>query len=184
MEKVSVPAQAGRLINAVASIGYDPEVALCDLMDNSIDADARMIRVVLVEDIHEEGQADTVGRYIIADDGSGMEKEQLVNAFTLGSDREYPGGSLGKFGLGLKSAGLALGSRITLISKTASSEICCAVLSISDVVESDDYRIALGSPPGDLKSTWEDNAPNSGHGTVLVIDEATESRPAFAQFKR
>ena len=33
MRKTEVPAAPGRLINALARIGYDTEVALCDLID-------------------------------------------------------------------------------------------------------------------------------------------------------
>ena len=43
MERVPVPIAPGRLINAVARIGYDPEVALTDLIDNSIDAESQNI---------------------------------------------------------------------------------------------------------------------------------------------
>src|SRR5438093_767333 len=111
MEKVQVRAAPGRLINAVAKIGYDPEVAICDIMDNSVDAGATWIRLQLEPLIQEsEGETDTIEKYIIADDGSGMDKETLVEAFTLGSERDYSPHSLGKFGLGLKSAGLSQGN--------------------------------------------------------------------------
>ena len=101
MDKVQVPVNHGRLIHAVANIGYDPEVALCDLMDNCVDAQAATIRVTLAKNTHEdEGETDTVREYIIADDGSGMDRDTLVNAFTLGADHLRPPRSLGKFGLG------------------------------------------------------------------------------------
>jgi hypothetical protein len=120
MEKVPVPAAPGRLIHAVANIGYDPEVALADLVDNSFDARARQIRVVLSQELQgERGETDTISQYLIADDGCGMDREALINAFTLGTRRVYLPHALGKFGLGLKSAGLSLGRQITLVSKTS-----------------------------------------------------------------
>lgn len=45
MEKVKVHASPGRLINAVANMGYDHEVAICDLIDNSIDANATTVNI-------------------------------------------------------------------------------------------------------------------------------------------
>ena len=73
MERVPVPTNAGRLINAVARIGYDPEVALTDLIDNSIDAGSHNINVVLVPN-HTDDNGNTVTKYIIADDGCGMNR--------------------------------------------------------------------------------------------------------------
>jgi hypothetical protein len=120
MERVDVPAAPGRLIYAVARIGYDPEVALCDLIDNCLDARATNISVTVVPEYHaEDGETDTIAQYILSDDGCGMDRDTLVRAFTLGSERAYPKGSLGKFGLGLKSAGLSLGNRIVVLSKTS-----------------------------------------------------------------
>ncbi len=41
----------------------------------------------------------------------------LLNALKLGSTAEYPRGSLSKYGMGLKSAGFSLGTRIEVISR-------------------------------------------------------------------
>jgi hypothetical protein len=183
MTKVEIPAHAGKLVAAVASIGYDPEVALCDLMDNCVDAGAKTIRVQLEEQFNdEEGTTDTVGRYIIVDDGSGMDEQGLKNAFTLGSERDYPAGSLGKFGLGLKSAGLSLGNKLALVSKQSDTKLCCAVLEVSDIQQYGKYRIDLGDPPDHYLAIWETLAPSSDHGTLLIIEEPTDSQPAFQAF--
>src|SRR6266511_4589556 len=100
MDKVEVKAAPGRLIHAIANIGYDTEVALCDLMDNSIDAGATKIVFELVQEAKdEEGQSNTIGEYVIADDGTGMDRDTLIDAFTLGTPKKYPAHSLGKFGL-------------------------------------------------------------------------------------
>jgi hypothetical protein len=71
MERIPVPTHLDRLVNAVANIGYDPEVALCDLMDNSVDAGADKV-VVHFERSVGEADTDTIIEYAIADDGSGM----------------------------------------------------------------------------------------------------------------
>jgi hypothetical protein len=183
MTKVEVPTKSGRLINAVARIGYDVEVALCDLMDNSIDAGATQINVIMSEQVQEtEGQTDLVCSYLIADDGIGMDDQALIGAFTLGSDRDYPNGSLGKFGLGLKSAGLSLGNRIVLVSKTSNGTLTCAILSVEDIVTSGEYRIDLGEPPANLLTLWNEHTPNPDHGTLLYIDQPTESQPGYSAF--
>src|SRR5258708_6991374 len=124
MEKVAVKAAPGRLIVAVANIGYDPEVAICDIMDNSVDAGATWIRLQLDPLMQEtEGETDTINTYIIADNGSGMDQDTLIEAFTLGSEREYSPHSLGKFGIGLKSAGLSLGNEIVVMTQKAGKDV-------------------------------------------------------------
>ncbi len=182
MKKIDVPANPGRLIHAVANIGYDPEVALCDLMDNSIDARANRIAVELKRDVHErDGQSDSISSYIIADDGIGMDEDTLINAFTLGTKRDYPGGSLGKFGLGLKSAGLSLGDEIVILTESADSSPICARFSITDIERTGEYQIDLGDIPDEYSDMWESHH-DEGPGTVLIVRELNEGQPSYSRF--
>ena len=181
MEKVEVPTNAGKLINAVARIGYDPEVAICDLIDNCIDADATSIDVKLKKN-GQEGQSDIISSYVITDNGVGMDSDTLIGAFTLGTDREYRPRSLGKFGIGLKSAGLSLGNEITIITRAADSEPICARLSMSDVEQSGRYEIDLGEVPDEMHAVWE-AAGIEAHGTVLLIRQLTDGQPPHADFQ-
>lgn len=184
MDKVQVPVAAGRLISAVARIGYDPEVALCDLVDNSIDAEARKIDIHLMQEVREEeGAPDRIHRYVIVDDGTGMDNDTLVGAFTLGTPREYPPHSLGKFGLGLKSAGLSLGSQIIIITKkSTSTSPICAVLTMADVEESGKYEIELGDPPVEHLELWKEMALSQEHGTLVLLRQLTENQPPYTRF--
>jgi len=184
MKKIAVPSNPGRLINAVASMGYDMEVALTDLMDNSLDANASAIQVDLVVESHEEkGDSDTIKQYVIADNGTGMDQETLINAFTLGTIRDYLPHSLGKFGLGLKSAGLSLGDEIVIITKTTGmSEPMCAILSLAEVEESGKYEIDLGIPSGDTLDLWQKHRLTDSQGTVLAIRHLNDNQPSYAAF--
>ena len=186
MEKVDVPAAPGRLISAVARIGYDPEVALCDLIDNCIDAGGTEINVTLIPEYNlDEGETDTISRYIISDNGSGMDRGMLIKAFTLGSNREYPPHSLGKFGLGLKSAGLSLGNRIVLLSKTeVMPSPLCAVLPMEEVENTGEYKIELGEVPEQYQEYWTKYAVNQDrqHGTTLILEELNDNQPSFSRF--
>ena len=182
LEKVNVPANPGRLIGAVASIGYDPEVALCDLIDNSIDAHAKKIHIKLEkEEQGDEGRSDTIESYTIIDDGDGMDRDTLLGAFTLGTERDYPHGSLGKFGLGLKSAGLSLGDEIVVLTQRQDHSPLYAKLSRSDIEQSGVYQIDLGDIPDEYAEYWE-NSVHEGHGTILIIRNLVESRPPYSSF--
>ena len=179
MPKVRVPINHGRLINAVANIGYDPEVALCDLMDNCLDAHANTIWVTLGKDTQEEeGEADAIREYIIADDGIGMNRDTLINAFTLGADHLRAPRSLGKFGLGLKSAGLSLGRELIIVTRAEGEPILCAKLSLSSVEESGQYEIDLGEVPAEYSAY----ATIEQHGTVVLIRDLNDNQPSHTRF--
>ena len=180
MKKTKVPANPGRLIGAVANIGYDHEVALCDLVDNCIDAKASKVEIALDKESHEaEGRSDSIGAYVISDDGTGMDESTLVDAFTLGTQKDYPPGSLGKFGLGLKSAGLALGREIILLTSTGGSPLC-ARLSIAEVEMTGKYEIDLGDVPDELTHYWD--RYGSTPGTVLLLRDLHSNQPAYSAF--
>ncbi|MBT6492796.1 MAG: ATP-binding protein, partial [Deltaproteobacteria bacterium] len=78
------------------------------IADNSIAAKATHIHIHLdVSPAKEFHQKNSVERYVIADNGNGMDETQVTNALKLGSAAGYPDQSLSKYGLGLKSAGFS-----------------------------------------------------------------------------
>lgn len=184
MQRRPVQPNPARLLHAIASIGYDPEVALCDLVDNCLDAACEHIEIQLVQEIHEdEGETDSVAAYVIADDGTGMDEAGLENAFKIGSDRTYGPNELGKFGIGLKSAALSLGNRIAVVTKRANlDKPICAILSASDVEERNEYAIDIGDPPDELATLWRRHAPNENHGTLVLVSDLNDSQPPYSRF--
>lgn len=88
---------ARRLVRSLRDMGYDFTTAVADLVDNSLEAEATVVTI----DVEFEGDESWVR---IIDNGHGMTEEELVEAMRYGSDREYDDQSLGKFGLGLKTA--------------------------------------------------------------------------------
>ena len=102
---------AGILIYALQHLGYKNDVALCDIIDNSIDAGATVIQLEIAAD-----------RIIIADNGCGMNKETLNEALRLGSDVVRDDAScLGKFGMGLSTASMSIANKTIVLTKTAES---------------------------------------------------------------
>lgn len=102
------------LIESMRAIGYTPETALADLIDNSISADASMIGI--------EYDAADEPFVALLDDGHGMDAAELTNAMRHGSRNPVDARSvqdLGRFGLGLKTASLSQCRRLTVVSKQA-----------------------------------------------------------------
>jgi hypothetical protein len=111
-DRLMIPS-ARRLMESLRDIGYDAPAAVADLVDNSIDADARNVDITIAA----EG-ADSWVR--IADDGSGMSSGRLDEAMRYGSARDYGDEDLGAFGLGLKTASLSQCRRLTVATRTSS----------------------------------------------------------------
>ena len=110
MDKEMIPS-ARRLMESLRDIGYDLSAAVADLVDNSLDADAEHVRIDLGHDLD--------GGWIrIADDGIGMTERQLDEAMRYGSARDYGLDDLGHFGLGLKTASLSQGRRLTVATRS------------------------------------------------------------------
>lgn len=119
---IDIEFDAVRVCEAISKIGYEPYSAIMDIIDNSVTAKSKNIYISL---FLKEGKnlrsRNSVEKYRIVDDGQGMDAQGIINAFTLGSTQNYSSGSLSKYGMGLKSAGLSLGSKISIISKKDNS---------------------------------------------------------------
>lgn len=111
MSSVEVIPSARRLVKSLRDVGYEFVTAVADLIDNCIEAKAKTVWVDVVWD----GENSYVS---IADNGEGMALATLKEAMRFGSERDYEGEDLGKFGLGLKTASLSQCERFTVASRS------------------------------------------------------------------
>ena len=96
---------------SLRGLGYEPKEAIADLIDNSIKAEANKIRVTLFWD----GKKSWIA---IRDNGEGFTPKSIMDAMTLYKktpSREKT--DLGQFGMGLKTASISMGRRLTVITK-------------------------------------------------------------------
>ncbi|MCG9659449.1 ATP-binding protein [Vibrio mediterranei] len=101
----------GRLVEGLRDTGYSIEAAFADIVDNSIAAKATKVWIKIYLDV--------IGdlRVLISDNGEGMDLTTLLNAMRYGSPKRESPNSLGKFGMGLKTASTAFCKRLTVLSK-------------------------------------------------------------------
>lgn len=114
---ISIPPKASALIGSLRGLGYSPETALADLVDNSITAGAATVSI----DLQWNGGAPIAA---ILDDGKGMDEACLADALRLGGegpDSQRDERDLGRFGMGLKTASLSQSRRLAVVTKTAES---------------------------------------------------------------
>ena len=108
---IILPPDPARVMEGLRDTGYDFNTAVADIIDNSIAANAKNVNILL--------QMDPTGQIFvyIADDGCGMDFVGLKNAMKYGSLERSNKASLGKFGLGLKTASTAFCRCLSVISR-------------------------------------------------------------------
>ena len=100
------------MIESLRGVGYSPETAVADLIDNSISAHARNVWITFWWEGHKS-------HIDLLDDGNGMTEEQLSKAMRPGSMspiESRPADDLGRFGLGLKTASFSQCRQLTVAS--------------------------------------------------------------------
>jgi hypothetical protein len=110
-EEIELPPDPERVIVGLRDTGYEFNTAVADIVDNSIAANALKIQLWLAADLN--GGI----RLLIADDGEGMDRQGLINAMKYGSRKRASAASLGKYGLGLKTASTAFCKQLSVISR-------------------------------------------------------------------
>ena len=99
-------------IKSLRDIGYTFEVAVADVLDNSITAKAKNVQISCIPNPNT--------MFTLLDDGIGMSNSELIDAMRLATndpDSPREGTDLGKFGLGLKTASFSQCTDLTVLSK-------------------------------------------------------------------
>jgi hypothetical protein len=112
MKKIKAPPGAKRLIESLRNMGYECSTAIADLVDNSVAAGASEVHV----EMFAQSGSQPAG-IVIADNGRGMDRDELYEAMRFGAFQQYSAEDLGKYGLGLKTASLSQCRNLTVSSK-------------------------------------------------------------------
>jgi anti-sigma regulatory factor (Ser/Thr protein kinase) len=163
-ELIEVVPSARRLTGSLRDIGYEPVTAIADLIDNSISAGASRVSVELLSD----GKNSCIR---ISDDGCGMNQLTAVEALRFGTRRTYADEELGRFGLGLKTASLSMGRRLTVVSRRAPVNDRRVTVQLDlDEVERLDRWVVRVLEPRALAATFAP-ALIEHPGTTIVIED-------------
>ena len=106
-----------RIVTGLRDTGYNFNTAIADIVDNSIAANATKVSIL----VNMTPEMDVT--IYIADNGIGMNRDGLLNAMKYGSKERPEKSSLGKFGLGLKTASTSFGKKLALVSRSADDDI-------------------------------------------------------------
>jgi hypothetical protein len=175
--------QTGQALLSLRDSGHSLPTALGEVIDNSIEASANCVDVVL-EQSEERGKK-RVHRIAIIDDGAGMPPEVLHRYLVLGySSRYMRTDTIGKYGVGAKLAALNFGRRIDVWSRDkADSPWLHVHFDLDEALEAEKQGKSVtlappgpGVPPEDLQVKFPDAT-----GTVVVwsrVDRLEEGRTA------
>ena len=194
MKEMPLPPYAPTLLNSMRAVGYTFEAALADIIDNSISAKATKIRV----------RFDPYGTpyVVIIDNGTGMDKDELIKAMRHGSqDPNMPRDAwdMGRFGLGLKTASLSQCRRLTVVSKKNGKLSACMwdldlvekrenwILGVLDMSEAENLRFVDQLGKNGTIVIWEEfDRLHAGEASLEKSSDrrhgyvATSSGPRFS----
>lgn len=151
------------MFDSIRDMGYSVENAIADLIDNSLAAQSSQINIDIVFDKNKS--------YIrIEDNGSGMSKARLHEALTFGKKPKNirDPDDLGRFGMGLKTASLSQGKRLSVSTRIHGNH----EIGVWDTDFVNDIAKAWAIKTTPFQTTKELLVPQieSRSGTVIVIE--------------
>jgi len=153
--------RASVMIEAMRDIGYSFDSAVADIVDNSIAAGARSV------ELRYGWEADLPWIAVI-DDGSGMLREELLEAMRPGSKdprAERAAHDLGRFGLGLKTASFSQCRELTVLTRR-DEKLCGMRWDLDHVAASNRWEITEVQPAE--VAGMPCGAPSTDSGTTVL----------------
>jgi hypothetical protein len=161
--EIANPDPAGT-IESLGSLGYTPEAAIADLVDNSISADARNVWI----HFHWAGAEEST--VAVVDDGHGMSEAELIRGMTIGArgvGATRSGQDLGRFGVGLKTASFSQCRQLVVSTRPPHGQWSTRTWDLDLVLRSGEWRLLKGYP-GEVESQLAELAGSMPHGTIVV----------------
>ena len=155
---------APRLIFGLRDTGYNVRTAAADIIDNSIAAKADHVNVEIT--LRQNGRK----LVYFGDNGDGMDAQGIYRAMRYGApERENPE-SLGKFGLGLKTASSSVCLKYTLISrKSREQELAKLAWDLEYVAQQKQWEMLKEPVTPDEQEMFEELCGDKG--TLLIWEK-------------
>jgi hypothetical protein len=161
IDEFDITPSPGRLVESLRDTGYSFVTAVADIVDNSIAADSTKININL--ELEFDGRL----KLYIADNGHGMSEIDVMNAMRYGSKKRENPKSLGKFGMGLKTASTSFCRSLTVISRK-DSELASRCWDIDEIIKEDKWQLLTPEIEDDDLKRLNDVSKNDG--TLIIWD--------------
>lgn len=155
---------AEHFVLATRDTGYrSVAAAVAELIDNSLQANARRIDVLIREVQDGHGRSVVLG---VLDEGSGMSPTTLERALQFGGTNRFDDRSgLGRFGMGLPNSSVSHSRRLDVYSWMRPSEIYHSYLDVDEVAAG--HLRFIPRPRRSSLPSWV--APKAGRSGTLVL---------------
>lgn len=181
-ENDEVEMDASRVCDAIAKIGYSPASALMDIIDNSVTAGATEVTIEIETDPDKTFAAkNNVVTYRIIDNGKGMNQDKIKDSLKLGSEANYQDNSLSKYGMGLKSAGFSVGTRIQITSKVDDVFSPVSFVDKGVIKEAGRYVVSRLKVDEDSLENYGEKISQYSSGTIVEITGCQNIKQDSAQ---
>jgi hypothetical protein len=142
---------------SIRDTGYkSTDYAIAELLDNSVQAEADTVLIVLITETKTGGQraVENVSEIVVIDDGYGMSEQLLFDCLAFGESGRFDDRTgIGRFGMGLSQASVSQGRRVDVWSfqDTRPSEAGHAYIDLFEIEESTSSELNVLEPcyPGD-----------------------------------
>jgi hypothetical protein len=167
MERASI-VRLDRFIQATRDSGYKGTAsAVAELVDNSIQAEAKRISILI-----ERGTPEHPVKLAVVDDGHGMPADVLRQALRFGGSTRFENRSgLGRYGMGLPNASLSQSRRVEVYTWTAKGQRPLFSYLDVDEIAAGDLRAVPRVRPRKLHPDFI-RYSRARSGTVVVWDRA------------
>ena len=173
-DEIILEPDPSRVMEGLRDTGYNFNTAIADLIDNSIAANAHRVKIKIV--MSPKGNVNVY----LADDGHGMDLEGLKNAMRYGSDRRTDPSSLGKFGLGLKTASTAFCRSLSIVSKTDKSDYNKVCWDLDEICKINKWKLLTPEINEDELDILEE-VTNGKAGTLVIWDKVDRLMHSYQQ---
>jgi len=162
----SIP-NPNKTLEALRNLDYSLQTAIADLIDNSISANSRNIRIKLAF-----LPSKREWHFSIIDDGNGMDLSTLREAMRIGSEMPVGNRKLGKFGMGLKTASLSQSRIFTVMTrKDKAGQLQGAQWNLDNIEKSNKWEFYEIEKKSLEKLLNENGYDRNALGTIVVWEK-------------
>lgn len=156
---------AGHAIDSFRSLNFTPISSICEIIDNSLQANATEIKINFEWNAHPDGDQ-YAKKSIFIDNGDGMNDELIYDYLILGEgQRRALEHGIGKFGVGATLAGISASRHIDVYSKVRGGKWMYTYLDIDEIQAADE---AGGIPKPIQKDPPSEYNKSLEHGTIVI----------------
>jgi len=159
-----LPPNLSNFLSSFREIGYLCEVAIADILDNSVSAKSTEIKITALEY--------PKSKIAICDNGHGMSLVELEEAMRLSSKNpndKREKNDLGRFGLGLKVASFSQCKKLTVLTKTRDCDINALQWDLQYIAETNDWYALI--PDFDTYKDEVDELTKLESGTLVIWED-------------